>query len=321
MGEFLSPIDRVLQAITVKPAGFVRWSNVLWQVEHALPSIESFIEIVEALSSADRARSARPSDGNLSARALADIIARRVESGFEAFAAYFRAGIYWGSFSNNMTLGGQFLDLEVPIFFGEPFVGVVPVMPGRRPPTQEHAAESPLIGVETLYYVAQTRAALARLVPGLARLAARSGSDAAVTFAKQLEEALHEALPPEHLLWNDGALRERLLVLLGESKYAPAELGTWLDGAIAENLGGAPRRPVDVCQQTVELANPEPMCSISCWTARTAPGVSSQGCAAERRTLVYDVFEQLVRITDPDRVLAELAGVREKIFESFRAQT
>src|SRR5207253_8630395 len=55
-------------------------------------------------------------------------IARAMDGAFRRglanFQRYERAGLFWIYTHNNFTLDGRFVDLETPMFFGAPFVGI-----------------------------------------------------------------------------------------------------------------------------------------------------------------------------------------------------
>lgn len=193
-GRF-APIDRHLQAITVKPADFARLSNFAWGLDHlGLPGdLASLLFRMHAfLSPPDR----RPHPSASSPDAIAAAFAAAVETGVANFGQYLRAGVYWGSLANNVTADGRFLDLEVPMVLLRPFLGIF--------------AEGPKpwfglnwIGLEVYLYVLELRGFCASLRERFAFLA-RHILPRGVTrdFVDELLRALDQHLPPEHLLWS-----------------------------------------------------------------------------------------------------------------------
>jgi hypothetical protein len=113
----LPPVDRVLQAISVKPGGFARFSNLTWWL-YQLPffasidrlSLADFFTVLGAACGGDL--DDEPSD--TTPDALARSLAAAIETGFENLMTAWTLGVQWGSTHNNFSLDGRFLDLEVP---------------------------------------------------------------------------------------------------------------------------------------------------------------------------------------------------------------
>jgi len=198
-GRFAS-IDRHLQAITVKPADFARLSNFTWGLDHLdMPSdlASLLFRMHTFLSPPDR----RPRLASAtSPEALAATLAAAVERGIANFGHYLRAGVFWGSLSNNVTADGRFLDLEVPMVLLRPFLGIF--VEGPR-----LGFGLNWIGLEVYLYVLELRGFCALLRERFAFLARHILTrGVARDFVDELLRALDQHLPPEHLLWSGARL-------------------------------------------------------------------------------------------------------------------
>jgi hypothetical protein len=257
VGRFATA-DRRLQAITVKPADFARLSNFAWALAHVgAPSAMGalFYRMHYFLQPPGQ----RPRDGSGSSpAAIVQALARAIERGIAGFAAYQRAGVFWGSLSNNLTADGRFLDLEVPMLLLRPFLGMV---------AEERAAWTghDWFGLEVFTHVQEARAfvtALRERIRFLSRFVFVRG----VThdFTAELARELDEQLRPEHILWSRARLVDAATAVIVDS------LG--LDGVRAARVRGIAERQYTVCFEDtpvdwsdvrlrrlpVQLAPPEP---------------------------------------------------------------
>jgi hypothetical protein len=262
----LAPADRRLQAITVKEAGFARMSNFAWALSQwrcgAPFLIELFSRMARYLGCPSQPR-VRP--GDLSPEVLARHLEHATERLVHHFERFFQAGVYWGSFHNNFTADGRFLDLETPVIFGGPFLGVL-APPGRLPESLEPADSRPVVGCEVLHCLRQVRTFLSFLVDRLEWLG-RNAPDAGVLerrFLRDTAGALRARFPPSHWLHDARALGERLTASLASALALPpgaeAELGALVEARCQAMLNETPRRTNSIRLVPVELrlANPEP---------------------------------------------------------------
>lgn len=148
-----APVDRHLQALSVKPGDFARASNLVWLLDR--PWFQGYVAtffgalgyyLTRGDESARSFRALGPED-------LAAALARAIGRALAHFEAYLRAGVFWGSFHNNCTLDGRFLDLECATLFGGPFVGVL------RDPARGPSSDV-LAGPEALSYLREMRLTL-----------------------------------------------------------------------------------------------------------------------------------------------------------------
>jgi hypothetical protein len=192
-GRF-ADIDRRMQAITVKKADFARFSNFVWALDH-IGRRDEIADVMFRVHATLLPPGARPDTGaSSSPEAIAAALASAIERAVDGFASYARAGVFWGSFTNNFTADGRFLDLEVPMALLQPFFGIVGE--GERGLSRDWA------GLEVLSYLRQAAAFVTWLVDRLSFLACHVLGGIAHEFAAALVAAVKEALPPAHLLWS-----------------------------------------------------------------------------------------------------------------------
>jgi len=158
--EALPAADGAIQAITVKSGTFARISNFAWLLHHLTPrsidngqsSISRFAQLLAAaLSDAD---SDPPSDiSRISPKYLVTQLETAIERVCKHFQLWLDLGVWWGSFGNNLTLDGRFLDLETPSVAGGVFLGRL----GSRRGLGGRTLQSSIIGTEVFYYLLQMR--------------------------------------------------------------------------------------------------------------------------------------------------------------------
>jgi hypothetical protein len=261
-----APVDRSLQAITVKGAGFARLSNFVWAFVHwkrgARHLADLFLRMTNTLGDPTHAGVEPDTCGPST---LAELLDEAIARTFQHFVRYFQAGVYWGSFHNNFTADGRFLDLETPLVFGGPFVGILSES-GELPDTVDLAEHRLFVGFEVLHYLRQVRTFVGFMRERLEWLS-RNGWEAGElerTFLRESAEALRERFSPAHLLYNLRALEEKLAGTLfselAPSPRAMVELEALIDAQCRVYLDVEPRRSGVVRMRPVEmrLAAPEP---------------------------------------------------------------
>ncbi len=210
--ETLPAADGVIQAITVKPGSFARISNFAWLLHHLTPrcvqqgqtSVARFAQLLSAAlvepwcgSNSDLQK--------ISPRTLVAQLESAVAQACRHFGLWMREGIWWGSFGNNFTVDGRFLDLETPSVSGGPLLGRFSsegVVAGR-------IRRSSVIGTEIFFYLTQMQR--------FCRLAVQSLSYLPSLF-HPIEKEFSRALAEEiefRLLGDDSVLgsRERAVEL------------------------------------------------------------------------------------------------------------
>jgi hypothetical protein len=232
----IEPVDRRLQAISVKPAGFARFSNFLWALGHARPGLAWTVDFWQRV----RFYLGAAAEGDGSAGALVTGLARAIERGCAHFAAFVRAGVYWGSFHNNFTADGRFLDLETPVVFGRPFIGLLAESQDALTEVDLASGQRLLCGLELFHHVRQLRAFVRHLASHLVlrqQCGFRLGA-AEDAFLGELREALHELLGPGHLLFDGEALKARLHAELCSALALPPAERAYLERVIEAQYDG-----------------------------------------------------------------------------------
>ena len=192
--------DAHMIALTVKPANFARISNFVFALDHLTGKPQHLGELF-----LDLERYLHPPDAREGLEGSPDGIARALDMAFrrglENFRAYARVGLFWFYLNSNFSLDGRFLDLETPLFFGAPFVGLE-VCDFEGTPVKE------LLGFEEFGFVLHWRLFLAWLKSRLRLLVEREvgGMREARPFLRELHREIAARFPRRHLLFNDALL-------------------------------------------------------------------------------------------------------------------
>ncbi|QRN95893.1 hypothetical protein JRI60_43765 [Archangium violaceum] len=309
----LALADRRLQAISVKPAGFARLSNFAWafsQWRGGAPFVvQLFLRMARYLGDSSQPE-VRP--GDVTPETLAERLEGALERLVHHFERYFQAGVYWGSFHNNFTADGRFLDLETPIVFGGPFIGIVAAR-GKLPESVDLAGSRTFVGCEVLECLRQLRTFLAFLIDRLEWLGRKdwNGGELERRFLWDTAEALRARFPPAHWLHDVGALGEKLTVALTATlalpRKATAELSALVDAQCRVMLNLEPRHTGTVRLVPVEmpLANPEPTFQVVVGVPRFLEGLVGQTRAGR-------TFNEALGLVDgAENVATALHGLRE----------
>ncbi len=309
----LAPMDRRLQAITVKGAGFARLSNFTWALSQWQGGAPFLIELLLRMSrylAGPSQPEAGP--GDVTPETLAERLERATGQLVHHFERFFQAGVYWGSFHNNFTADGRFLDLETPFVFGGPFIGVLST-PGKLPESVDLAGPQGFAGCEVLQCLQQVRTFLAFLIDRLEWLGRNSSgaSELECRFLLRTAEALRTRFPRSHWLHDVEALGEKLTVALASALALPpgaeAELSALVEAQCHLRLNVKPRRTGTVRLVPVELqiANPEPMLRVVAAVPRFLEDFVGQ-------TRVGRVFNgALAQVDESEDAATALQGLRE----------
>lgn len=198
-----APCDRHMIALTVKPADFARISNFVFALNHAATAPEHigqlFIDLEYYLRPEWERRGIEGAPETI-ARCL-DLAFRRALEKFEAFG---RVGLNWLFLDSNFSLDGRFFDLETPMFFGAPFIGIsVGAADGVR--------LRQLVGFEEFGLALHWRLFIAWLQARLRLLSAREIANSRVTrpFLVELLRRIAARFSDRHLLYRDAELTQR----------------------------------------------------------------------------------------------------------------
>ena len=315
-GEQLSPVDLHLQAISVKGCGFARHSNFVW----ALSQVRRMGQLGRVFGSLHHhATCGADVDTSPDAAGIARALSASVGRALDNFTAYVRAGVYWGSFNNNFTLDGRFLDLELPLIFGRPFLGLTSTRPELSP--DDLRTTLPVVGCEALEYLLQIRAFVIHVQQRLRFLLELGALSHPVerAFVAELVDALGAEFNGDHVVMNEGAACAAVTAALAAALQLAPGARPELKRIVAEQYGSHFRQtPTDLRglpfrRLPVRLARIE---SISRYHAFYPDFLDLDGDLEEARHL-NRALEEIDGLTSVDAVLsavgrleAELAGDR-----------
>ena len=289
-------------ALTAKPADFARMSNVAFALDHFVNKPQAigtlFLEIDRFL----RPPEARDKvDGE--PRAIAEAIVAAYHRGLTHFHAFARAGLFWLYLESNVALDGRFLDLETPLYFGGPFVGIaLSEIDGVQ--------ERELIGFEEFGFTRQWRTFVHWL---LARLRFLQNplvveSREARSFLRSLEREITRRVTREPWMTDDDAVLtaalDNLAPALGLDARDRTRLGRLARAAFGSWMYGRPPRLRDT--GWVPLLNspaaPTPRHRTFQHAAFSPAHLTAEG------TAFATILTALGQETDPRRLLRSLAS-------------
>ncbi|MEZ5386277.1 MAG: hypothetical protein R3F13_12255 [Prosthecobacter sp.] len=201
--------DARYMSMTAKPANFARMSNFAFALERFEVKPRSIGELFLELEYYLRPPEER-SDAEGSPQMIVDAMEGAMRRGMDNFRAFARAGLFWIYLESNFSIDGRFLDLETPVYFGQPFVGIVAAKDDDSPPD--------MLGFEEFGYVSHWRGFLAWFTARLHLLAQPvCGCGPEVrAFVRDLLRRISRRFSPKHWLFDDAALvREGFANLAG----------------------------------------------------------------------------------------------------------
>jgi hypothetical protein len=319
----LAPVDRRLQAISIKGAGFARLSNFTWAFSQWRCDppfiIELLLKMARYLGGPDQPE---VSLRDVTPLALAERMERALERLVHHFDQFFRTGVYWGSFHNNFTADGRFLDLETPIVFGGPFIGMI-APSGKLPESVSLAEPRVFVGCEILQCLRQVRVFLSFLIDRLEWLGRNDsgGGELGQRFLRDTAEALRARFPRSHWLHDAGALGEKLSATLVSALALPptaaAELSELVEAQCRVTLNATPSPTGTVRLVPVEalIANPEPTFSVMAGVPRFLEDFVGQTRAGRAFNAALgqvdqadDVTTALERVREAEATLRSMNG-------------
>jgi hypothetical protein len=250
-GPAILPIDLELQAISVKPAGFARMSNLVWFANRLrlyaddAPACAWFAQEYALPEGARNEESKRTPDS------VAAALEGAVDRTLDAFAEFFRHGVYWGSVANNFTLDGRFLDLELPTLVGRPYFGGVEC--AEHATNGQSAMGLALNTGDFIEAVGYLRRGVQRLQHAL-RVHLQDGrSTPNHGLVRDVVNALERRLS-RHALFDDQAMLDRLESMFEGVLHKPSSLRQILEGEYRSWLEGIPYELPDLGLARAPLA-------------------------------------------------------------------
>ncbi len=310
--------DRVLQAISVKAGDFARLSNFIWLASFTRPRAESVADFAYRLAMYARPpQSELPAANQLSPTTVVQAVREAVERGVRNFVRHFELGIYWGSYFNNFTIDGRFLDLEVPLIHGQPFVGKLCDHPTPRLRRSPIEADGTLLGVELFDFIHHVRASVQALgaLLGMRRDMARDPM--ARDFLEGLVDELNSQLGPAHLLHSRQGLcalvSDALVACGGDSGRVQAAVEYEYDTLFGDTAGQAPA--LGLTQLPGTLAPPEPTRWSTAFLATELLATNGRDHRWPNpdAELINHILIRLDSITDPDELLGQLLQAEQTI--------
>ncbi|HKX32424.1 MAG TPA: hypothetical protein VJ302_32355 [Blastocatellia bacterium] len=330
--ETLPRVDRYLQALTVKEGGFARWSNFIWFLHHLTPGridegatdLATFAEVLAG--SLTQQKEPDPIHSEIQPETLAAMIAESVVRTRHNYRRWFNRGIWWGSFSNNLTSDGRFLDLETPVITGGPFFGTLSNM-GL---TDGARIESSLVGIELFNHLAGMKLVCTELVRVLSRLPRRFAA-LEREFAGELANEIRKKLLSRHsLIVNRGEAVDYVAEMMMEridlsSPAARRRLRLILESEYDAYFGKDPTANQPLIEEETDLGYAE-LASIGPvhsepplhWRHRARRLDSELAIVPSDKEQrlghgINQLISELDRTTTPDSLLEKLAQVRRRI--------
>ncbi|MFV8756267.1 hypothetical protein ACNOYE_37450 [Nannocystaceae bacterium ST9] len=303
-GVELAPADAHMQALTFKPGGFARWSNFLWLATHAYGELDEVIRMGMALRHFSEPALAVDPDACTPSSIVASLAAaiQQTRANFEQF---FADGIYWGSFTNNATIDGRFLDLELPTFLGEPMVVALAPHQKRRGLANSAAPIYRWFGAELVEAAATLAVCVARLRSRITELAERCDHPSAASFCRAIVEAIDETFGPEHWIHDREQWRADLLRCFRATVGCPYDP----EPLVAALLAEAPVR-MALRRVELELADPEPAIAVATFFTDEA---ALPGDPEGIRALLNELVRELDQCSEVDELLRGLRRASEVI--------
>lgn len=310
MNVELAPIDTCMQALTFKPATFARWSNFVWLATHATGELDEVIRMGLALQHFGDPGVPLDVDACTPAN-IAASLGRAVERTRSSFCSFFEAGVFWGSFTNNATLDGRFLDLELPTFLCAPLVvALAPYLASRGlAPTT-----SPIyrwFGSELIDTARDLACTLTCMTTRLRELGERCMHASAGAFCVALADAIAETFGPDHWVRDPLQWRADLVRLYADRRGCPTDLDVLVDAVLTD-------APVTMALERVELglAAPEPAIRVATFMRAGSDVADDDGA----RRLLNGLLVELEQCRAVDELLRGLARAELEIRTKVRTR-
>ncbi len=305
-GIQLAPSDLHMQAISVKPANFARWSNILWLAHQTAPEPESVLEFAWLCEHFALARGPRehnlPHPETCSPSTIAASLSAALSRGFAALETCFRHGLYLGGIGHeDVTLDGRILDLETPLISGEALL----CKHSTAPASAELGRSGRPFGIEFLLYARTVRRALETLDARLGVLERRAACPGVAVFLGQLRASLSAEFGSSHPIHNAQSMRAGLTQVYRETGAPDALISRVIDAQVAHIDHQLELPPLSARRVATSFAATAPGLRTELTILEGAPGLRSTQAAAERE-LLFELYTELDSITDPARYLSRL---------------
>jgi len=242
------PCDAAMQALSVKGSTYARFSNFVWLMSNTdhFSSHEGLVRFLFLFARYLDPRAELVLD-RLTPTLIAETFSATIERTLRNLRDFWRAGVVWVFPLNNMTMDGRFHDLDLPMFVGGPFLGVV----GDAGRLERAAipAHDPMriVGLTALGYVHHVRTFYKLLVARLQLLLELDFAYGSTEreLLRQLLAALRATFSEDHLIFSPDRLADLLW--------------SWIEADACIEPGEAPRLREAVRRSCVWRVTMEPM--------------------------------------------------------------
>ena len=311
----LAPVDRVVQAISVKPAGFMRWSNL---IHECLQTDIGHGDLIEPLELLYRGLGGQEGDEGITPTAICEAIEAAIARGLDNFQRLYELGVYWHSFNNNFTLDGRFLDLELASVLGQGHpCGIRYCGVGEEAP--ERIANLGVVpGEELAFFVRQAQASMVEVM----RVLAAAGDDwrrgdGLREFLRAVAEGMGRICESAPLTRSEhDEIAERLFAMWSRFGGDEAMLRRTARGISAEYLDDAPAAHLDdggrECH-SYEMARPEPGVEARALYPAGSSGPPTDPVVLQARDSSNDALHELDDATSSEDLMARLTPARARV--------
>jgi hypothetical protein len=309
IGAFALPCDRGMQALTVKGSSFARFSNFVWLMNNMdlFTSRDAFVHFLFLF--AQYLDPTRPlALGDISPESIAADFSAAVARTVDAFHDFFRAGVYFATPQNNVTMDGRFLDLDSSHFAGGPFIGTLTSAECSERLRIPRTDPVRVFGLNVLGCLCQIRIFYKLL---RARLSLLPDLDISFTSTEreliaQLLLALAEAFPPDHLIHDARTATRMLLTWYREHCEVLPSAWPRLERMVASAATWRlERRLIEHVELPLERFEGVPLTAVS--------GNSPRNAHLEEARFLNGLLAELEAIGDMDTLFAKLEDVRGQV--------
>ncbi|MCH9685511.1 MAG: hypothetical protein K0V04_29025 [Deltaproteobacteria bacterium] len=311
----LAPVDRTVQAISVKPGGFLRWSNIIHELLQTDVGTGALIEPLELLY---RGLGGGGADDGVTPRAICELITAAIERGLANFERLYHHGVYWHSFNNNSTLDGRFLDLELASVLGEGHPCGLRYSETKQASPDRIAGLGVVPGEELAFFVRQTRQSIQEVIRVLTAAAGAEGrGSTSRDYLATLADGMRDVCAAEPMVrTSEDALARRLGAMWGRHGGDRAVIDDCAQRICAEYLDDAPAAHLDDGGQACphyDLANPEPGVRARVLYPEASSGPPRDARAIAARDTFNDALRQLDSTRSSAQLLELLDGARQRV--------
>lgn len=309
--------DRALQALTVKDSPFVRFSNLIWLINHVdfgPHSLATFDEYFRIFANS-LGYSAVDPEILLEPRSLLDVLDYTIEKTIDNFRQAWTVGVFWGSVHNNFSMDGRFLDLEWPVILGAPLPGIVADTSRHLCQVPSRSAGTGLF--EVVRYIRYVRATYLHIMGRLETILSAYPMPLAREYCAELLQMMRYRRRTGHPLFSSNFLSEKLWHWVSTNCDIEFQRRTTLKASIREschvqlgqNIRGSyckiPVRPLSLDMARLGFVF-RPVIHI-------LEGVNTSAESFCEGLFINQLIDKLDHETDVDRLLDGLQTAAEEI--------